>query len=320
MRIIHLMIGLLMCSLAFAQNWQQGMVAAFRSHQGTYQNQTVLVFIQSPDTSIFLKFGPKAETYTDQTYFRAGGLLQLRQGYYLASKEMEQAGFIDAFVRKDISARQVLAHRSGYPRFPWALDSCHFKSFNAFLEQYKPASKAPFQTSFVGTTLLEQWLRFSWPDYPQAVHDDWNINVEAEQPSGYLANANVIKQALPINCWPYCITCKDQAAFVRAGDIRNLIAQMISEGNLNWIKMMEVLGKTPAKELQVGYGLQIATNLKRLPLAMHFSSDGGNTLFLAFTPATQTAIAILGDSDEPVDNLGLQLMSSFHRDILNFKP
>jgi hypothetical protein len=320
MRIIHFLTGLFIFGFAGAQDWQQGKAIAFRAHQLSYPNQTVLVFIQTPDTSFFIKFGPKAEAYNNQTYFRAGGLLQLRQGYFMASKELEQAGFMDALVRKDISAQQLLTHRSGYPRFPWNTDSCHFTAFSAFLDQYKPTPKSAFQTSFVGTTLLEQWLRFRSPDYPQAVLQEWNIKWQTEQPQGSVANVAVIKQALPINCWPYCITCADQAAYVQAEDIRSLISQMISKDNLIWMKMMEVLGKTPVKDLQMGYAFQIATNLKKLPLAMHASSDGGNAMFLAFTPTTQTAIAILGDSDEPVDNLGLTLMSSFHRDILNFKP
>lgn len=320
MRVIHFLAGLFLFGFATAQDWQQGKVMAFRTHHLSYPNQTVLVYIQTPDTTISLKFGPKAETYTNQTYFRAGGLLQLRQGYFMASKEMEQAGFIDAFVRKDISARQLLTHRSGYPRFPWNTESCDFKTFSTFLDQYKPASKPAFQTSYVGTSLLEQWLRFRNADYPQSVIEQWNINWKTEQPQGPVASTAVIKQDLPIACWPYCITCEDQAAYVRAEDVSKLVRQMVSDDKQIWIKMTEVLGKTPVKDLQIGYGLQIATNLKKLPLAMHFSSDGGNSMFLAFAPTTKTAIAILADSDEPVDNLGLQLLSSFHRDILNFRP
>jgi len=320
MRIVLLLAGLLIGSSVFGQDWQQGMSMIFRSHQSSYPNQTVMVFIQSPDTSIFIKFGPKADTYSKETYFRAGGLLLLRQGYYIASSELDQSGFMNTMVRKGISAKQLLSHRSGYPRYPWEMDSCNFASFNAFLNNYKPSAKAPFQISYVGATLLEQWLRDRSSEYPETVHQEWNIDILSQAPGNAVAKATMIKHQLPINCWPFCLTCNDQAAYVQAGALNLLIGNMISDDNYIWLKMMEVLGKTPMKELQVGYGLQIATNLKNLPLAMHSSSDGGNAMFIAFTPTTKTAIAILSDSDEPVDNLGLQLMTSFHRDILNFRP
>jgi hypothetical protein len=70
----------------------------------------------------------------------------------------------------------------------------------------------------------------------------------------------------------------------------------------------------------MGYGFQVATNIKSLPIAMLNSTDQGNSLFLGIVPKTQTGICVLGYSDEKVDKFGLALMSIFHRDMLKLEP
>jgi hypothetical protein len=320
MRAIWVMLLSSLATPILAGDWLKSLHDAFKQHQSEADGQTVIVFIESADTSIFLKFGPEADRYNGETFFKVGGLVPLRQAYYAVAAEQQRKNFLEIPVRENVSIQKILTHRSGYPRYPWYLEQCNHHMLDTFLNRYTLPEKAPFQISFVGVTLLENWMRSNLADYPEWVKMMWGFDLISVVPFEDKANANIIRQPSPIDCWSYCMVCPDQSAYIRAHQIRQLIRNIVQEKDQTWLSMASPKGKTPIPQLHAGLGFQIATKPRKLPMAMHYTTDAGNTLFIGWTAATKTAIAVLADSDQAVDNLGIRLMSSFHRDILNFHP
>ena len=321
MRLLWVCIFLLYGYRLFAQGWEEHSADVLKKHLKEHPDQTVSVSIFSTDTIISMFSGKLAETYTDSTHFKAGWLLMLSQAYFSTERSLEQSSFLSENVVKDVSVGQLLTNYSGYPRYPWAMDSCNSQSLHAFTEHYKLSEKKKsFQVSFTGISMLEDWLRLHFPAYPSSVFQQWGIQpvIGSMQPL-QLAQSKVIRQVLPIACWPFCMSCAQPGLWLSRMDAEELLQQII-ESNAIWSRMMQPKAETPLPTLQMALGFQIATNMKALPLAMLASTDGGNSCFLAIAPNTRTGILILGDTDEPVDNLGLSLMSFFHRDILKFKP
>lgn len=306
--------------LLIAQDWTANAAREMGEHLREYKGQTISVHIISRDTTLEFVEGPKAAQYGQDTYFRAGYLLILTQAWFSAQNETRQKGFVDQKILADVTLRQLLTHHSGYPRYPWDMEQCNEEALISFVSQYVPPEKPSFQLSFTGISLTEKWLRNYFSQYPQSVFEAWGIQpVNTVADSSRLADNRVIRQSLPIDCWPFCMSCSTPGLFLSRQDAGRLVSHILKNEE-TWKQMMQPKAKTPLPHLRMALGFQIAENLKTLPLAMLASSDNGNAVFIGISPKTNTGIIIMGDTDEPVDNLGLRLMALFHRDILNFKP
>ena len=320
MRLLWVCIFLVYGYRLFAQGWVEHSVAALKKHQNEYPDQTVSISIFSADTSISLISGPRADVYTDSTHFKAGWLLMLGQAYFSAEKSLSEEAFLSERVVNDITVEQLLTHYSGFPRYPWSMDSCNSQSLHSFASNYRLFGKASFQVTFTGISVLEFWIREHFPSYPSSVFQHWGIQpVSGSEQLNNAAPSKVIRHELPISCWPFCMACEQPGLWLSKKDAEVLLRKILESDEV-WRHMMQPRAKTPLPTLQMALGFQIATNMKKLPLGMLASTDGGNSCFLAIAPNTHTGILILGDTDEPVDNLGLSLMSFFHTDILKFKP
>jgi hypothetical protein len=303
-----------------AQSWTENAARVINGHLNEYKSQTVIIQIISSDTTLEFVNGPRASNYHSETCFRAGYLLMLSQAWFIAQMETRQKGFIDQKVLGDITLKQLLTHRSGYPRFPWEMKQCNEEALISFVSQYVPPKKPSFQLSFTGISLTEKWLRSYFSEYPGSVFDSWGIQPFNEvKDSSRLAHSKIIKQSLPIDCWPFCMSCSTQGLYLTKQDAGRLVKNIL-EKKEEWKLLMQPEAQTPLPHLRMALGFQIAENIKKLPLAMLASSDNGNAVFIGISPNSNTGIIILGDTDEPLDNLGLKLMALFHRDILNFKP
>jgi uncharacterized protein YbgA (DUF1722 family) len=320
MRLLWVCIFLLYGYRLFAQGWEEHSVAALKKHQNEYPGQTVSICIFSADTSISLFSGPMDAVYSDSTHFKAGWLLMHSQAYFSAEKSISEKAFLSEKVLKDITVEQLLTHYSGFPRYPWTMDSCNSQALLSFASNYRSSGKASFQVAFTGISVLEHWLREHFPSYPSSVFQHWGIQpVSGSELPDHAASSKVIRHELPIQCWPFCMSCEQPGLWLSKMDAEKLLQEILESDEI-WSHMMQPRAKTPLPTLQMALGFQIATNMKKLPLAMLASTDGGNSCFIAIAPNTRTGILILGDTDEPVDNLGLSLMSFFHTDILKFKP
>jgi hypothetical protein len=321
MRLLWVCIFLLYGYRLFAQGWEEHSADVLKKHLREHPDQTVSISIFSTDTIISLYSGKLEDVYTDSTHFKAGWLLMLSQAYFSVERSLEQSSFLSEHVVKDVSVELLLTHYSGFPRYPWAMDSCNRQALHSFAENYKSSvKKKSFQVSFTGISILEDWLRHRFSSYPSSIFQQWGIQPVngSIQPTNQ-AQSKVIRQVLPIACWPFCMSCEQPGWWLSRMDAEKLLKQ-INKSNAIWGRMMQPVAKTPLPTLQMALGFQIATNMRALPLVMLASTDGGNSCFLAIAPNTRTGILVLGDTDEPVDNLGLSLMSFFHRDILKFKP
>lgn len=307
---------LLPASPGHAAEW--GWSQPMQLQQQEFPLQSGLIYIESPDTSISLAFGQVR--YNKTTHFRCGGLVMLTQAYFLLSQKKSGFNYLHQEVVRGITAERLLTHHSGLPRFPWKMDTCSFTELDAFIKNFPRKAKNNFQISYTGISLLEAWLRYRQPDYPKTIWQAWGMLPTEMEKAMVKANARMVKQSIPIPCWPFCMTCPEQSLMLSAGNLRELCRQILEDEDGIWKAAMQVAAPTPIKTLKAGYGFQIAVNLKQLPLAMLSSTDQGHALFIGITPATNTCILVVADSDEPVDNLALRLMSSFHRDILKFRP
>jgi hypothetical protein len=318
--ILSSVLWLLLPALLDAQGWAEHSENALKGHLSEFREQTVCIQIISPDTSVNIIEGPRASSYHKETWFRAGYLLMLSQAWFSVQMEASQRGFIEQKIIGDITLKQLLTHYSGYPRYPWDIQECDDEALISFVRQFIPPQKPAFQLSFTGISLTEKWLRNYFSQYPQSVFDSWGIHPKQEvRDSSQLAFNKVIRQSLPIDCWPFCMSCSHPGLYFTLHDAGQLIRQILDNKDI-WKPMMQPEAKTPLPHLKMALGFQIAENIKKLPLAMLASSDNGNAVFMGISPNTNTGIIILGDTDDPVDNLGLKLMALFHRDILNFKP
>jgi hypothetical protein len=322
--------------------WSLTLTAQVTQREWEYTCAKTITALQTPGTVPQLIVGlyHKGEVWwygfntenSDSIYFKTGGLLYLTQAYAALLEDKKSPGFLksDINLSKDVSRlgeiasgiswHQLLTHTSGFPRYPWNLNSP--EDIWQFCIQFKPPSKPEFQISMTGCSLLETYFRSKDENYPASILKLWGIENGFSTSFQHIQLAKSVQNNhfLPENKWSFHLFQDTSKLYFTPSGLMKIVQFFTESKDSMVLKMMQIHENTVVKHLKMGYGFQVATNIKSLPIAMLNSTDQGNSLFLGIVPKTQTGIFVLGYSDEKVDKFGLALMSIFHRDMLKLEP
>lgn len=316
--------------------------AQYTRQQWEYKCAETITALKSPETTPQLLIGlyhdGNAWIYnmnsvnSDSIYFNTGGILYLTQAYAALLSEKAAPGFLkrDINLSKEssrlgelpsgITWHQLLTHTSGFPRYPWSMKSP--EEIWQYCIHFKPNPKPEFQISMIGCSLLETYFRTKDENYPASILKLWGIeNGFSTSFHGIQHAKSLVKTSfLPENKWPFHLFQDTSRLYFTPAALMKIL-QFFTESEDKLIpEMMQMRENTVVKHLKMGYGFQVASNLKSLPIAMLSSVDNGNSIFIGIVPRTKVGLFVLSNSDEKVDKFALALMSIFHRDMLKLEP
>ena len=280
----------------------------------------------------------------DSTTFAIGGISKVFTAQimleclaeYKISPDTSIAYWLPDSLRKgplsSLSFTDLATHTAGFKKLPNNLPPAsgmqkYFnydkKLFGQYLRFSAPFNlkKASYHHSHVGYGLLGWMLEnVSQTDYHQLFQNKISIPLQLENTSLYHTENIAIGHSF--SGFPtlpqYANSLAPALSFVSSlPDMLSYVNHHLSETTdrltASTNAMQVSIEKTHQKNVSTSYGWHLIQQKKQATIFTHSGNTEGYKCFIAFIKDTQTAVVILSNSEQPVDEMGFELIELINR-------